>query len=199
LIEATVIPAVLFYTVLTSVGTNAAILAVLLWAYGALAFRLVRRYPVPPILILAVVGITVRTVVAVASGSTFIYFFQPVLGTVATACVFLLSLVVGRPMVARLASEFCPIAPETAGRPAVVRLFRGLTVLWAGVSLATAATTMVLLLVLPLATFVAAKTISGLFITTAGIVLTVTWSLRTAQRENLVHTLTQACVLRSAG
>jgi hypothetical protein len=138
----------------------------------------------------------VRTLVALASGSTFIYFFQPILGTVATGAVFLLSLGLRRPLVARLASEFCPVDPETADRPAVIRLFRGLTVLWAGVSLATAATTMALLLWLPLATFVAAKVISGLLITCSGIALTVSWSLRTAKREDLVPALTQACLLR---
>jgi hypothetical protein len=194
LIEATIIPAVLFYMCLTFAGTTTAIVAVLVWAYGAVAFRLVRRRAVPPILFLAVVGITVRTLVALASGSTFIYFFQPILGTVATGAVFLLSLGLRRPLVARLASEFCPVDEETAGRPAVIRLFRGLTILWAGVSLATAATTMVLLLWLPLATFVAAKMISGLVITCSAIALTVSWSLRIAKREDLVPSLTQACL-----
>jgi hypothetical protein len=190
LIEATLIPAILFYLCLTLVSKNAAMLSALAWAYGAVAVRLVRRRGIPPILILAVVGITVRTLVAVASGSTFIYFFQPILGTIATAGVFLLSLVIGTPLVTRLASEFCPVCPEIAGRPAVVRLFRGLTMLWAGVSLVTAATTLVLLLSLHLAAFVAVKTISGLVITAAGIVLTVSWSLRTVKREDLVLSLT---------
>lgn len=199
LIEATVIPAVLFYTCLTLAGTTTAILSVLVWAYGAVICRLVGHRAIPPILVLAVVGITVRTLIALASGSTFIYFFQPILGTVATAAVFLMSLVVGPPLVARLASEFCPVTPEIADRPAVIRLFRGLTVLWAGVSLATAATTLVLLISLPLAAFVAAKTISGLIITSGGIALTVSWSLRTARREDLVASLTHACLLRSTG
>ena len=196
LIEATVIPAILFYLCLMLAGTTTAIVAVLVWAYGAVACRLVRRQAVPPILFLAVVGITVRTLVALASGSTFIYFFQPILGTVATGAVFLMSLGLRRPLVARLASEFCPVDDETADRPAVIRLFRGLTILWAGVSLATAATTMLLLLWLPLATFVVAKVISGLVITCSAIALTVSWSLRTAKSEDLVPSLTQACLLR---
>ena len=43
--------------------------------------------------------------------------------------------------VGRMAVDFCPIAPEVAARPGVVRLFTGLTALWAGVNLASAATT----------------------------------------------------------
>ena len=188
------IPAILFYFCLIWVSVSVAILVALGWSYAAVIRRLVRHRPVPPILVLAVAGISVRTLVALASGSTFIYFFQPILSTVVMGGVFLVSLAVGRPLVGRLASEFCPLTPEVAVRPVVTRLFRGLTVLWAGVNLASATTTLVLLLLLPVATFVAAKTISGLFITCAGIASTVSWSLRTARREGLVPALAQACL-----
>jgi hypothetical protein len=194
LIEATVIPAILFYLCLTWASVSVAILVALGWSYIAVLRRLARHRPVPPILVLAVTGISVRTLVALASGSTFIYFLQPILTTVVMGGVFLLSLAVGRPLVGRLASEFCPLTPEDAMRPAVARLFRGLTVLWAGVNLASATTTLVLLLFLPVATFVAAKTISGLFITCLGIAWTVSWSLRTARREGMVPALALACV-----
>jgi hypothetical protein len=179
---------------LTFANVVVAILAALGWSYWAVARRLIRRRAIPPILMLAVIGITIRTLLALASHSTFIYFFQPIIGTVAMGGVFLISIALGRPLIGRLASEFCPLEPETANLPAVTRLFRGLTVLWAGVNLATAAMTLILLLSLPLATFVLAKTVSGLVITSGGIVLTVSWSLRTARREGLVPTLTQSCL-----
>jgi hypothetical protein len=194
LIEATVIPAILFYFCLIWVSITVAILVALGWSYTAVIRRLVRHRPVPPILVLAVAGISVRTLIALGSGSSFVYFFQPILSTVVIGAIFLLSLAVGRPLVGRLASEFCPLTPEVVLRPAVARLFRGLTVLWAGVNLASATTTLILLLFLPVATFVAAKTISGLFITCGGIALTVSWSLRTARREGLVPALADACV-----
>ncbi len=63
------------------------------------------------------------------------YFLQPVATTLALALVFFGSLMFGRPMIARMASDFCPLAPEIAGRPGVVRLFSGLTLLWAIVHL----------------------------------------------------------------
>ena len=59
------------------------------------------------------------------------YFLQPVATTLALALVFFGSLMFGRPMIARMASDFCPLAPEIACRPGVVRLFSGLTLLWA--------------------------------------------------------------------
>jgi hypothetical protein len=183
LIEATVVPAVLFYGCLMAVGLGAAYVAALGWSYAALGRRLLRHLPVPPILVLGVIGISVRTLVAVISHSSFVYFFQPVLGTVAMGCVFLLSVCIGRPLIGRLADEFWPITTEMAERPAIVRLFRRLTLLWAAVNLASAALTMSLLLSLPLGAFLAVKQVSGLAVTAGAVFLTVSLSLSTARRE----------------
>ncbi len=185
LIEATVIPAILFYVFFTNIGPTAAMLAVLSWSYGAVLRRLVGGHGVPGILQLAVIGLTVRTIVGIASG-TFMYFLQPIATTLALALVFLGSLMFGRPMIARMASDFCPLTPEVAGRPAVVRLFSGLTLLWAGVHVLSAATTFTLLVSLPTTTFVAVRSLVSLAITISAIVLTVSWSIRTARAEDLV-------------
>jgi hypothetical protein len=144
---------------------------------------------------LAVLALTLRTVVAVASGSAFIYFLQPILGTTVVAGIFLYSIFSGRPLVGRMAIDFCPIAPDVAARPGVVRLFTGLTALWAAVNLASALTTLALLVTLPLAPFVITKTITSLSITIFGIVLTVVWCLRTAHREGLVPARAVTAVL----
>jgi hypothetical protein len=184
-IEASVIPAVLFYGCLVGVGLHAAYLGVLAWSYGAFAVRVARGRSVPPLLVLTMIGISVRTVVAIISGSPFVYFVQPVLSTVAMSLVFLGSVLIGRPLIASLAHEFWPLTSEDVSSPAVTRLFRNLTVLWAGINLATAVTTMVLLTVLPLATFVAVKQLTGLGITAVGVYVTVSSSLRMARRENL--------------
>jgi hypothetical protein len=67
------------------------------------------------------------------------------------AALFLGSVAIGRPVIARLARDFCPLAPDVAQRPAVVRLFGGLTLLWAGVHIVTAAMTFGMLTTLPVA------------------------------------------------
>jgi intracellular septation protein A len=186
LIEASLIPTALFYCCLVLAGLGAALAAALVWLYAAVLSRLVRRRPVPPLLVLGAIGITVRTTVAVASGSTFFYFAQPVLSSVVMGCVFMVSVVVGRPMVERLALEFWPLTPEMLERPAVIRLLRGLTFLWAAVNLAIGATNLTLLVYLPLAAYVAVKQIASLVITGAGIALTIDLSIRTARREGFV-------------
>jgi hypothetical protein len=185
LLEATVAPAVLFYVFLVTLGPGAAMLAALAWSYGALVRRWAYRLPVPTVLILAVLGLTVRTIVGITSG-TFVYFLGPVLMTVVLAGTFLGSLLFGRPIIGRLAKDFCPLAPEIASRPAVLRLFTGLTVLWAAAHLLSGAATFGLLMSTPTATFVLLKTFVSLGITVGTIILTVSWSVRTARAENLV-------------
>ena len=64
-----------------------------------------------------------------------------------------------------LRPRFWPLTPEMLACPAVVRLLRGLTFLWAGVNLAIGATTLTLLLWLPLAAYVALKQVVSLAIT----------------------------------
>ncbi|HWS47500.1 MAG TPA: VC0807 family protein [Acidimicrobiia bacterium] len=183
-IEATVVPAVLFYVFFVTVGPTSAMLAALAWSYGAVFRRLVTRRRISGVLVLAVVGLTVRTIIGLAAG-TFVYFMQPIATTVALALVFSGSLLVGRPVVARLASDFCPLQSDVAARPAVAGLFRGLTKLWAGVHLVSAAIMFALLITVSTATFVALKSVVSLVITTAAIGATVTWSIRTARAEQL--------------
>jgi hypothetical protein len=80
LLEATVVPALIFYVFLLRAGPGPAMVSVLVWSYGAVIRRLAGGHRIPSILMLAVLGLTVRTVVGFTSG-TFMYFLQPVVGT----------------------------------------------------------------------------------------------------------------------
>jgi hypothetical protein len=186
LLEATIVPAVLFTLLVAFVNGAAAMVAALAWGFVAVMRRVVVGRPVPGILILATVGLTVRTLVGLLSGSMFAYFVQPVATTVALAALFFGSVLVGRPIITRLAHDFCPVTDEVADRPAVTQLFAGLTLLWAGVHLLTAATTFGMLVTMPVTVFVLVKTLTCLAITIAAIVLTVSWAIRIARREDLV-------------
>jgi hypothetical protein len=187
LIEATLIPTALFYVVFVTFELKWAILAALCWTYAAVVRRLVVGSPIPGLLVLATVGISVRTGVFLFSHNDFVYFFQPIMRTVATAAMFALSVRLGRPLIARFASDFCPLSPDLQIRPAIIRLFRRLTYLWAGVNAVAAATTLTLLLTVPVAVFVGTSAVSAWVITCTGVVLTVSDSVRTARREGL-HT-----------
>ena len=187
LIEATLIPMALFYVFLITFELKWAIVAALVWTYAAVGRRILTGRPIPGLLVLATLGISVRTVIYLLSGNDFVYFFQPIMRTVATAAAFALSVRMGRPLVARFAADFCPLTPDVQERPAVVQLFRRLTYLWAAVNGVAAAATLTLLLTVPVPVFVGTAAVSTWIITCSGVVLTVSDSVSTAHREGL-HT-----------
>jgi len=187
LIEATLIPSVLFYVTFVAFELKWAILVALGWTYAAVARRAVTGRPIPGLLVLATLGISLRTLIYLLSGNDFVYFFQPIMRTAATGATFALSVVFGRPLIARFAADFCPLAPDVESRPGILRLFRRLTYLWAGVNALAAAATLTLLLTVPVGVFIGASTVSAWALTCSGVVLTVSDSVRTARSEGL-HT-----------
>jgi hypothetical protein len=98
---------------------------------------------------------------------------------------FAASVVVDRPLVARFANDFCPTSSDVNSLPAISRLFRRLTYLWAALNLACATSSLVLLLTVPLGAFVGTTAASTWIITGSGVVLTVFASTHVARREGL--------------
>ena len=186
IIEATLVPTALFYVAWMTLGHWPAYTVALGWAVAALVRRLRTGARVPGILVLALIGLTLRTVLALATGSSFLYFAQPILGTSVIATFFLASCLLRRPFVARIAGDFYPMTAEVAASRGVRRLFHHLTLLWAGVQLLNAAVGASLLLTMPTAAFIPTKTAVALTITTLGVVMTVRLSLRVARHEGLV-------------
>jgi hypothetical protein len=186
IIEASLVPSAIFAIVTGVFGATTAMVAVLVWGYATILRRALMGRAIPSLLVLAMFGLTVKTLVGVMSGSTFAYFLQPIATTVAIGAAFFGSVLIGRPVIARIAHDFCPISPEVASRPAVVRLFTGLTVLWATVQLVNAGATLSMLLSMPTTVFVALKPATSILISTAAVTITVCWALRTAHHEQLV-------------
>jgi hypothetical protein len=186
IIEASLVPSAIFAIVTGLYGTTTAMVAVLVWGYATILRRILLHQTIPSLLVLAMCGLTVKTLVGVLSGSTFAYFLQPIATTVAVGALFFGSVLIGRPLIARIAHDFCPITPEVASRPSVVRLFAGLTVLWATVQLVNAGATLGMLFSLPTTLFVVLKPATSLLVSATAVVITVCWALRTAHREELV-------------
>jgi hypothetical protein len=190
LVEATVIPTLAFYIVLAATRElRWALLGTLAWSFAAVARRRLAGRPIPGLLVLATLGISVRTLVYLCSGNSFVYFVQPILRTALTAALFAGSVLVGRPLIERFASDFCPISVDVQQRPGIMRLFRRLTYLWAGANALVAAAALALLLTVPASVFVATAAVSAWTVTCACVVLTVADSVATARREGLITAL----------
>lgn len=186
LLIACVVPAALFYGWLMLAGVWPAIIAALAWSYGAIAWRALTRRRTSGLLILTAIVMTGRTVLALVSDSTFLYFLQPVIGDGVVAATFLLSLATARPMVARLAGDFYPMDRELHLRPRVRRLFWRLTLLWAAIGLGKGSLTLWLLQSQSLETFVLVKSIVVLVLTGLAVVATITAAAVVARKEGLM-------------
>ncbi len=156
--EALVAPLVLFYAVLLLTGFRGALIAALAWSYLALGRRIWRGERVSTLLGLGALLITVRTVVSFVTGSAFIYFAQPLFGTVLIALALLGSALLGRPFTQRFAHDFCPLDPELIARPHVRQFFVHISVMWAAVLLINVAMVLWLLLSSSLRSFVLERT-----------------------------------------
>jgi len=186
LLIACVIPGIVFYTMFVTFGVWPAIGASMTWSYGVIGIRALTGRRASGMLLLTAGVLTLKTVVALASHSTFIYFLQPVLTDLLIGIVFLASTLTARPVVARLAGDFYPITDELHARPRMRRLFHRLTLLWATALLAKAAVMYTLLLSQPLATFVLAKSVLIPITNATCIALTILAATAVARHEGLL-------------
>jgi intracellular septation protein A len=186
LLSANVVPAVLFYLCLMTMNVWAALLGALAWCYGAMTWRWATGRRMSRLLVLTMIGLTAKTGLTFASGSTFVYFAQPAANNGLIAAAFLVSLATARPVVARLAADFYPMSDEVALRPRVQQLFWRLTLMWALICLGKAVATMWLLQSQSVQTFVLVKSTTFLAVTLLGVVVTVLASVRVAREEGLL-------------
>jgi hypothetical protein len=183
LAESVLVPLALFYLLLLQFGVWAGIGAAAGWSYVAIFRRVVQGQAVPGMLMLGALGLTLRTVLSIVSGSVFLYFLQGNVSEIAVASAFLCSACIGRPLAERLAQDFWPLPAAWRGRPAIRRVFVRITLLWGVMGLVKAAVTIWLLLVTSVAVYVAARTLVSMSGTAMAIALSVLWFSRALSAE----------------
>ena len=102
---------------------------------------------------------TVRALVAFWTGSTFLFFLQPVAGTIATATMIAITAMAGRPLIERLFHDFVPMPPALSERLRAAKYFRHASMLWAVAYLINAFGTVWLLSNASLSGFLLLKTL----------------------------------------
>lgn len=198
LIESTLGPGALFYIVLMTAGFQGALIAAVAWAYLAAFRRILRRERVSGMLMLSLVLVSMRTAVAFATGSAFVYFIQPTMGTFLVALVFLVTAVAGRPLVERLAHDFCPIDPDLLKRDFLRRFFLRVSFLWAVVLTTQAGFILLLLLRTSIRAFVIERTVVSTVLVVGGVVLSVLWFVRAMRQHGIAVRFSSALHLAPA-
>jgi hypothetical protein len=185
LATAVFVPTVLFTLTLLILGLTGAVLVALTWMASAMWWRHTHQRPVSGLLVLALVVMTLRTGIMLATGNAFVYFVQPVAVDLVVATLFLGSAWSARPLVARLAPDFYPMDDALAAHPRVRGLFRGLTLLWGVVILAKGTITLWLLLSLSTVDFVLIKGGAILTLTLLATTATIVWAVTVARQQGL--------------
>lgn len=198
LVEGSIGPAILFYVTLSFAGFRGALVVALAWSYAAAGRRLVRRERIPGLLALGLVLLTARSAVSFLTKSAILYFAQPTAGTVLVAVLFLVTAVVDRPLVERLAHDFCPLDRELMGRPHVRRFFVRISFLWCVVLLVNSAFVLWLLVASSLHAFVIERTLVTWLLMGGGIALSTVWFVRTMRRAGIAVRFGEARVPRIA-
>lgn len=177
-LEGAVIPTVLFLMLLHLGGQAWAIVGTLLWSSMAIGTRLALGRRVPTLLLLGLGALALRSGLALAAGSSFVYFLQPTLATATAGVVILASALAGKPVVLRIARDFCPVPEDAMAHGHLRRFFLGISVVWGVTQLVNAGVTLWLLLSQSLGTFVVARTTLGSSLSAAAIGVTVLWFQR---------------------
>ena len=167
MLTASIVPMVLFYAVMSVSGLRAAIVATVGWYYLGLVLRLIRRRPVIGAAALGAGLMTVRALVTFWTGSAFLFFLQPVAGTVATATMIAVTALAGRPLLERLFHDFVPVPPALSERLRAGSYFRYASALWSVAYLINAFGTVWLLSNASLGGFLLLKTLLSPLLTGA--------------------------------
>jgi hypothetical protein len=175
ILEGAIVPVALFLLMLEIAGLSAAIIVGLAWPTVAIVRRLRCKRRVPAMIILGAGLLVVRSVLALATGSAFLYFLQPTLGTACLAIAFLVSVPLDRPLAARFAADFCALPSHLLANAHVHRFFRRISVLWAAVGFFNAGATLWLLTNESTATFLVVKTSLSVTLTVFAVAVSTLW------------------------
>ncbi|HEY0574135.1 MAG TPA: VC0807 family protein [Pseudonocardia sp.] len=185
LFETVLAPLGLFYLLLTLTNLTGALIAALAWAFCAVGWRLIKRTPIPSVLLLTTALLVARTAVGFATGSVFLYFLQPTLQNFLYAFVLVATVPLRRPLIARLADDFCAFPTALTERPRVQRFFRRVSLLWAVVFLTNGATTLWALARASLGDFLVVTTAGSYTLVTVAAVGSLMWFRRELRGEGI--------------
>ncbi|WP_199177972.1 hypothetical protein [Mycobacterium hubeiense] len=133
LVETAVVPTLLLYACTVTVGSMWGLVAVFGWCALCVGARVTLRQRVPSMLLFALCGLVGRTTVALAFSNMYLYLFQPILGSLCMAVLFLGSAAIGKPVTVPLARDFVALPAHVFSDRRVRRIFINVSLIW-GVS-----------------------------------------------------------------
>ncbi|WP_265442552.1 hypothetical protein [Flexivirga meconopsidis] len=130
LLEAVVVPALILYAAMATVGQFWGLIGVLAWSALIVGIRWRSRESVPRTLLMAVLMLVGRTTISLALSSVYVYLLQPIAGSLFMALIFLGSAAIGRPITKHLARDFIALPQTLMHDRRAHRMFTQVCVLW---------------------------------------------------------------------
>jgi intracellular septation protein A len=180
------LPMAVFYVTMSLYGLRAAALATVSVYYVGLLLKALRHKPILAAAVLTAGLLSIRTVVMFLTGSAFVYFLQPVASTVGLATVIAASALAGRPVLDRLAHEFCPFPAELSVQLRKQGFFTRLSGVWSMAYLINAVGTIWLLRTMSVGGFVVVKSVLGPAMTITAVAVSLLY-FHLAMRNQHVH------------
>jgi hypothetical protein len=178
-VEGSIIPAAIMLVFLHIASATVAIAAALGWIVAATTWRVVTRRQVSGLTILSITRLFVRSAIAIALASTFVYFVQGAIGGFCLAIAWLVSVAMDRPLAKRFARDFTDLEPHQLDHPRVHGALRRISLLWGIVGLAHAAMGLFLLVTLTTSTYVVVNAVLSVAVPAAVLAASVAWFRRT--------------------
>lgn len=173
------LPLVTFVVVNSAVSTSWALVAGVGCAWATIGGRRLFRAPVPAILLISAVLLSLQTVLAFSTGDTWIYLLQPAFAKAVLSVLFARSVMVGRPMVGQLAHELCSLPEALVAHDGLRTVFLRLTLFWSVLFALLAGGMAAMVVTLSVAGFLLSSTAA----TVGLIALGAAWSLRWFRRH----------------
>jgi Protein of unknown function (DUF3159) len=185
LVEGVICPTALFLLLMNTVGLGAAIIGGFGWSVSVIIVRRLLGLRVPTLVYVGLSVLFIRTLLALATGSSFLYFIQPTLGAGVIGIVILASAFAGRPVVLRIARDFCPLPVDSMRDPHLRRFFLGISFLWGATQLLNSGITLWLLVSQSVNTYVITRAAMSWSLSALAIGVTVVWFLRMNRTRQL--------------
>jgi len=185
LLESTLVPLALFWVLFTQAGFDAGLLAALAWSAVAIGRRVVLRRKIPAILVISTLLLLARTVVGFCTGSAFLYFLQPTVQNFVFALALLVTLGFERPLLAKLADDFCAFPDTLTDHPHMKRFFKRVSLLWAIVFLVNGATTLAVLATQTVGNYLMVSTAGSYSLVGLGTVASLWWFHRSMRGQGI--------------
>jgi hypothetical protein len=129
-LETALVPTLLLFTLLHTVGLVAGLCAVLGWCVLTVSVRWISGRHLPGTLLLCAGMLCARACVALVLSSALVYLLQPVAGSIVMAALFLGSAALGRPITIRLARDFVALPAHLFHHHGVRRMFTQVALVW---------------------------------------------------------------------